>query len=983
MASDFSEASANQVWSASYAGVEVFQQIYNGTAVMRRRRDSYVNVTQILKCAQFDKSHRTRFLEREIHTGIHEKVQGGYGKYQGTWVPLERAIALARQLSVYDALRHVLEYSPAPGEKPPTAPRSLESMHKPKQPRSASSASGSRTKRRRVAGSPLSHQSSGALHAILNAAGKENIPVPPRPLPAGRYPGGSPGTSASSPQYRQAQPSGINRTPTGGSFVSWNAHPYLTPESNSGGGRHSSAPATGMATPSTGGSSHPGQNNSSYRVADAGSSGYRQSDRALRNITNSYQNGSPDGIQAAPHAQHKQQIKKPAATLLTPPSSTSRRTASAGGHILLLDSNNSPALSQVASPSDSLGHPRPPLRGHPGGNSAGRSQLAHPWNGSPLSNEIAAPKLGITSVPSASGPSYSDYTTVPVRHDRSYSGSVVSAASAGTANHSRSTSCTSQPYDAAASMPSSAIYSANVAKLAEFLSCPRTHKALPAYIEHIVASSASSFDPSAPLSFDGSTALHLAASNAHWDVVQMLVDRGADTTRANREGKTAMMLVVQRSHAWIQRGSHIFEWLLDIFGPSLIKRDKEGRTVIHCACIRPADSPASWAEISLFYLRLLVLKFSESKQLEVFSWNDYLGLSARQLATQARMSSAIVTLLGSVSQSAVDPGMISAVRTAVYGNSNDGEASEASRQLQKDACGVWGSSASSIAQTSPGASNASSHAPPHGLQQHQQQQRRQKKQLSSYDLAASKAVDIIRSATAEMRNQHESQLQQVDEETEYAAQLLLELRTERDDLQQESHNLRLVSQICSETLDLEGVLQNKVKNVINLQQSARASVILQHTSGSPLTAGSSPNPENGTDTAELRAEYLRLQREVEAYHENSLKLADEYSGLAAVVKPWPRPPALSLVGMFDEEDVASDNSSASGHGKGHVPFSSNKPRAVREIAVIDSESADLQAINAALDMDEQRLRKFENVVSAACGDLPLDRVRDVVGPVLS
>ncbi|KAI7834380.1 transcription regulator HTH, apses-type DNA-binding domain-containing protein, partial [Kickxella alabastrina] len=88
------------VWSASYAGVEVFQLLVNGTAVMRRRVDSYINATQILKCAQYDKPHRTKFLEKEVHTGTHEKVQGGYGKYQGTWVPLDRAQDLAQELGV-------------------------------------------------------------------------------------------------------------------------------------------------------------------------------------------------------------------------------------------------------------------------------------------------------------------------------------------------------------------------------------------------------------------------------------------------------------------------------------------------------------------------------------------------------------------------------------------------------------------------------------------------------------------------------------------------------------------------------------------------------------------------------------------------------------------------------------------------------------------------------------------------------------------
>ena len=52
---------------------------------MRRRADSYVNATQILKVAGIDKGRRTKILEKEILPGKHEIVQGGYGKYQGTW----------------------------------------------------------------------------------------------------------------------------------------------------------------------------------------------------------------------------------------------------------------------------------------------------------------------------------------------------------------------------------------------------------------------------------------------------------------------------------------------------------------------------------------------------------------------------------------------------------------------------------------------------------------------------------------------------------------------------------------------------------------------------------------------------------------------------------------------------------------------------------------------------------------------------------
>lgn len=51
--------------------------------VMRRRHDDWINATHILKAAGFDKPARTRILEREVQKEVHEKVQGGYGKYQG------------------------------------------------------------------------------------------------------------------------------------------------------------------------------------------------------------------------------------------------------------------------------------------------------------------------------------------------------------------------------------------------------------------------------------------------------------------------------------------------------------------------------------------------------------------------------------------------------------------------------------------------------------------------------------------------------------------------------------------------------------------------------------------------------------------------------------------------------------------------------------------------------------------------------------
>ena len=59
-------------------------------AVMRRQKDSYLNATQVLKVANIEKGKRTKILEKEILNKEHEKVQGGYGKYQGTWYVMLR-----------------------------------------------------------------------------------------------------------------------------------------------------------------------------------------------------------------------------------------------------------------------------------------------------------------------------------------------------------------------------------------------------------------------------------------------------------------------------------------------------------------------------------------------------------------------------------------------------------------------------------------------------------------------------------------------------------------------------------------------------------------------------------------------------------------------------------------------------------------------------------------------------------------------------
>ncbi|KAF8665787.1 hypothetical protein AX16_000234 [Volvariella volvacea WC 439] len=113
-----------QIFKATYSGIPVYEMMCKGVAVMRRRSDSWLNATQILKVAGFDKPQRTRVLEREVQKGEHEKVQGGYGKYQGTWIPLERGLALAKQYGCDQLLRPIIEFEPA-SKSPPLAPKHL------------------------------------------------------------------------------------------------------------------------------------------------------------------------------------------------------------------------------------------------------------------------------------------------------------------------------------------------------------------------------------------------------------------------------------------------------------------------------------------------------------------------------------------------------------------------------------------------------------------------------------------------------------------------------------------------------------------------------------------------------------------------------------------------------------------------------------------------------------------------------------------
>ena len=124
--SSFAEGDGT-IYTATYSGIDVLETVVRGISVMRRRNDSSFNATQILKVAGVDKTKRTRILEKEVHTGTHEKVQGGYGKFQGTWIPYDRAVALSQQYGVYEDLKPLFLFnvSKCDGAETPTKEQAI------------------------------------------------------------------------------------------------------------------------------------------------------------------------------------------------------------------------------------------------------------------------------------------------------------------------------------------------------------------------------------------------------------------------------------------------------------------------------------------------------------------------------------------------------------------------------------------------------------------------------------------------------------------------------------------------------------------------------------------------------------------------------------------------------------------------------------------------------------------------------------------
>lgn len=107
---------------ATYADTDVYECYIRGAEsriVMRKIKDDWINITQVFKIARFSKNQRTKILEKESNDIEHEKVQGGYGRFQGTWIPLQNAKELVDKYQINDiVVQTIINFKLDPNNPP-------------------------------------------------------------------------------------------------------------------------------------------------------------------------------------------------------------------------------------------------------------------------------------------------------------------------------------------------------------------------------------------------------------------------------------------------------------------------------------------------------------------------------------------------------------------------------------------------------------------------------------------------------------------------------------------------------------------------------------------------------------------------------------------------------------------------------------------------------------------------------------------------
>ncbi|KAJ3062465.1 transcriptional regulator swi6 [Podochytrium sp. JEL0797] len=105
-------ASESDIILTAYSKVSVYEYTTRNVGIMRRAGDGWFNATHILKLAGYgEKTKRTKILERMVNVAgcVFEKVQGGFGRYQGTWIPAESAVKMANEYGITELLKPLFD----------------------------------------------------------------------------------------------------------------------------------------------------------------------------------------------------------------------------------------------------------------------------------------------------------------------------------------------------------------------------------------------------------------------------------------------------------------------------------------------------------------------------------------------------------------------------------------------------------------------------------------------------------------------------------------------------------------------------------------------------------------------------------------------------------------------------------------------------------------------------------------------------------
>ncbi|KAJ3008734.1 UNVERIFIED_CONTAM: hypothetical protein HDU68_002976 [Siphonaria sp. JEL0065] len=122
---DSNESNEARIVCSYYANQPVIELIYRGVSVLRRTGYLAINGTQILTLSGItDRARRARVLDVKcVGQGWpHERIQGGAGRFQGTWMPTAQALQLAKEYGVAGIIQQLVDFvapasNPAPGTK--------------------------------------------------------------------------------------------------------------------------------------------------------------------------------------------------------------------------------------------------------------------------------------------------------------------------------------------------------------------------------------------------------------------------------------------------------------------------------------------------------------------------------------------------------------------------------------------------------------------------------------------------------------------------------------------------------------------------------------------------------------------------------------------------------------------------------------------------------------------------------------------------